>query len=196
MRNDFTEAEKTEVLKVFRDALGVSYVDALLHWAEKRAESRFLNDSTQHARLVALLMIGQAEKSVDIYTEGLIENCYDLAFEKLSPNVKVRVLARRPDQTRWVRAKNPASDICVETAPSSSLLTNHFFVVDGCAFREEIDHDLKTARASFNDPEKAKELGARFIESWEMTPSARFASKQLTPSTRLGVEQSVSGSVS
>lgn len=170
MKSVFSESEKDKIHHDFSPVLGKSYVEALLRWAEERSTDRFLNDSTDHARLVALLTIGKAQQTVDIFTDALIPDCYKPAFENLkNSNTEIRILAETPSKADWVRQLIP--NVQIRLAPRDSKLTSHFFVVDGCAFREEINHDLKTARASFNDPEKVKELHRLFNAVWSTLPA-------------------------
>lgn len=144
-----------------------NYIAALLTYMYKRQDHYFLNDSIGHATLLADMMIGAAEKYVLIYTGSFNEQCYKYAVDNLPDSVKVRVLFQDNSAKRWWT--NNQNIIAHNTSIPLSLNgneINHFFVVDGKAFRYEIDHLKSTASANFSQPEVCEGLTSIFSEAW------------------------------
>ena len=143
------------------------YISDLLSYMYKRKDHYFLNDSLGHATLLADLMIGAAEKYVLIYTGSLAEQCYKFALNSLDESVKIYVLYDKAPSHNWWDGKHQIQAIMATSRPQiKNENVNHFFVVDGQAFRYEIDHSKATASANFSQEDVCKGLTQVFVTAW------------------------------
>lgn len=143
------------------------YISDLLGYMYTRKDHYFLNDSLGHATLLADLMIGAAEKYVLIYTGSLAEECYKFAIDSLDESVKIFVLYDKEPSHIWWSDKPQITAVLAKSRPQlKNGNVNHFFVVDGKAFRYEIDHSKATASANFSQEDVCKGLTQVFVAAW------------------------------
>ncbi len=142
------------------------YRAAITTWANERNTQRFLNDSCDHAQLLASLMIGRADKNDDvlIYSEKLPSSCF---FEALSSSKSSNIRIVVENATGLEEIKKLPQDIQNRVACRLAKAADgaHFWIA-GDAFRLELNHDKATAVASFNDPEAIAKLRSRFERLW------------------------------
>lgn len=142
------------------------YRDAVTQLAINKEERRFLNDSCDHAKLLAELMIGKSlsDDKVEIYSGELGRNCFTDAL--LSSKASIRILL---DSNNGVAVINGLPDEVrdrIEFRLVNAPCANHFFV-SGNSFRYEKDHCDSTAVANFNEPETVTKLSNLFNIMWE-----------------------------
>lgn len=144
------------------------YRKSVTELANKGVSRRFLNDSKEHAKLLADLMIGRAKDNEEIliYSGQLEEPCFNDALRDsrgpirivLESDNELSVLEKLPEEAKGrieARVLNPGK-----------ARKNHFFVV-GSSFRLELDHGKATAMANFNEPKAADQLRKHFEQLWE-----------------------------
>lgn len=152
---------------------GVSeeYFNAVVAAKANGIDKRFLNDSLSHAKLLADLMIGEAntEDDVRIYSGSLSRDCYDEALRS-SKAKSVHVLvdadkaeAAKANYDRIGVAGNPKIKVRVYDQKAHY---SHFFV-SGHSFRLELSDKDATAVANFNDQsEVLGKLSGTFDAMW------------------------------
>lgn len=155
-----------------------SYEEDVRALANGRVDKRFLNDSADHAKIIAEVMLGAstAEECL-IYSGGLTKDCYGQALEKFNGQ-RVRVIVEQEQSVETVKR-----DYAPLLASRKLLLKvlfnqdghfdeiNHFFV-SGDSFRYELDHPNARAISNFNEPETAQQLKANFEKMWEVSKDA------------------------
>lgn len=149
------------------------YRDAVTKLADNKTDRRFLNDSGEHATLLANLMIGrsQADDEVLIYSGELVPAYFENAL--ISAKGKIRILV---DDKKGLSVidnlpKDVRSKIQIKQI-SAEKDSNHFFV-SGKAMRYELSHDKATAVANFNEPDsQIQKLKTTFNKMWDCAISA------------------------
>lgn len=144
------------------------YVVAIVDFAEKHVDRRFLNDSNLHAQLLVECMIGNAAESdvVRIYTGELKAECYKSILEATSSR-DIRILADDIDAVNLVIKDIDHGSRKIEALPIAEKIANHFYTVGNRSFRFEIDHGVATAIANFNEPKTVEKLTSRFDAMWK-----------------------------
>ena len=153
--------------------LTTEYVDAVTELANSKTNRRFLNDSAEHAKLLANLMIGKSseEDTALIYSGELKEPCFNEALK--SARGKIRILLDDPKGLEVLATISNRNRIQVRIAKPNQQKINHFFVC-GSAFRVELDHGKATALANFNEQSVVDQLRAQFDISWEIATPANI----------------------
>jgi hypothetical protein len=159
--------------------LPAEYVKAITALADGKVDSLFVNDSPEHAKLIATLIIGRS-KSGDvpiIYSGSLNHGAFTKALENAQERVRIlvdngrdalSVISKLSDDVKRkieVRLAQPQNNMYKEAS-------NHFFV-SGNAYRYEIDHDSGKAIGNFNDPVKTATLRSLFSSMWELGEGLR-----------------------
>ena len=147
------------------------YIADLIGYLYLRKNHYFMNDSLGHATLLADLMVGSADSYVLMYTRTAKAVCYQFALQGLPAHVKVRILYEDANCDKWwstltshdIQALHTPSKL---TNPPDLDEVNHFFVVDGVAFRYEIDDKKSTASANFNEQSVCLGLSTIFAATW------------------------------
>lgn len=142
------------------------YESAVTKLADEHINQRFLNDSHDHAKLLAKLMIGRASENdeVLIYSRSLPPSCFGEALRH-SKSENIRIIL--DDEI----GKEEISKLSIDDGGriKSQVLGvpdgAHFWVA-GNSFRLEIDHGNAKAVANFNDPVAIQILKARFEKLW------------------------------
>jgi len=142
------------------------YRDAVTRLADEQKNQRFLNDSHDHAKLLAELMIGRADENDDvlIYSQKLPVACFgDALRSSKSTNIRVLLDDQRGDEEIQNLPVEVKSRIKSRVLPAPDGA--HFFISKN-SFRLEIDHSKAKAVANFNDPEAIHILRSRFENLW------------------------------
>lgn len=142
------------------------YRDAVTKLAEERKNQRFLNDSPEHAKLLAELMIGRSDENDDvlIYSEKLPLSCFGDALNN-SKSAKIRVLLDDVSGVEEIKKLSPEVSSRITSRVLKGPDGSHFFLTKN-SFRLEIDHAKAKAVANFNDPEAIHILRSRFESLW------------------------------
>lgn len=145
------------------------YIDAVTALADKKENRRFLNDSSEHAKLLANLMIGRKTDSDDcvIYSGSLPLSCFKDAI--IAAHGKIRVLVDDEANIEALEKEIPDFEHKLEIrkiAQRHASQINHFFVC-GSAFRYEMNHSHATAISNFNEPEVTNSLTTSFNTMWD-----------------------------
>lgn len=142
------------------------YKTAVTKFADEQINQRFLNDSIDHAKLLAGLMIGRAKESADvlIYSEKLPSECFgDAISNSRSENIRIIL-----DDKKGIEEINKLPDAIKSRIQYRVLETSdgaHFWVA-GNSFRLEMDHGSAKAIANFNDYDAIETLSSRFEKLW------------------------------
>jgi hypothetical protein len=145
------------------------YKAAVTKLAHEQKNQRFLNDSPDHAKLLAKLMIGRAKENDDvlIYSKSLPSFCYDDALQD-SKSHNIRVILEDESGVAVIDNLPEAVKAHVEHRVLATPNGAHFWVA-GKSFRLELDHQKAKAIANFSDPEAVQTLRARFEKLWSST---------------------------
>jgi hypothetical protein len=132
--------------------------DAIKNYKEQ-ANKRFYNDNKECAKFLINLMIGTAKKDVKIYSGGFSEEYYQHAIK----NTKATVVVLVDDNSNISWTKNYDNVTCHTISQNNTEEeSNHFFLVDGKAFRYETNKKVGTAIANFNEEDTVKKGIKRF----------------------------------
>ncbi|MDO8811901.1 MAG: hypothetical protein Q7J38_07740 [Gallionella sp.] len=142
------------------------YRVAVTALATNKENRRFLNDSCEHAKLLADLMIGCAQNDDEtvIYSGELGKDCFENAL--VSSQGKVRILLDNKSGNEIINSLPENVKARIEVRMIKHPCDEHFFV-SGNSFRYETDHEESTAVANFNEPETAIKLKALFNNMWD-----------------------------
>lgn len=142
------------------------YEAAVIKFADEHKNQKFLNDSHNHASLLAGLMIGRASECDDvlIYSKSLPSYCFGDAI-KNSKSRNIRILLDDASGTAEINKLSSEDQERIKTRVLNNADGSHFWIA-GDSFRLEIDHDKAKAVANFNDPEAIQILRARFERLW------------------------------
>ena len=158
----------------------IAYESELKELAESKTNKRFLNDSTEHARIVAKYMIGRSDaQECLIYSGTLGHSLYSevLPTFAATPQKKIRVLLQQKsiDQVRAdfkALIEQHRLEVKVLSDPENIFVNvPHFFTV-GDAFRYELDHQATRAISNFHEPETAQKLKDLFERMWKVSQDA------------------------
>ncbi|MDP2382446.1 MAG: hypothetical protein Q8N00_06555 [Nitrospirota bacterium] len=139
------------------------YREAVIKMADEHRNERFLNDSPEHAKLLADLMIGRAEEAdeVSIYSKSLPMFCYADALRNCkSQNIRV-ILDDASGRAELPEDLSSRMKIRILDIADGA----HFFTAKD-SFRLEMDHEKAKAVANFNEPEAVQKLRSRFEHLW------------------------------
>lgn len=146
------------------------YIKAVTELADTKTNRRFLNDSSEHAKLLSNLMIGRAgrEDEVFIYSGALGHQCFNQSL-LLCQAEKIRILLDEAAGQSVIDAMpdNVKSRIELRIVPQKNRWNHHFFVA-GTAYRYEKDHQDTTAISNFNEPEMIIRLKEIFDKMWNI----------------------------
>lgn len=148
-------------------AVTPEYRKAVTELAEKKENRRFLNDSSDHAKLLIELMVGRAQESdeVIIYSGSLKAECFDESLRATAATI--RILLDDAKGIDVIDALPPDVRSRVQVRVVRTKDGNHFFVA-GSAVRYELSHDDATAVANFNEPPaELQKLRERFERMWK-----------------------------
>lgn len=142
------------------------YRTAVTALADNKENRRFLNDSSDHAKLLADLMIGRAKKGEEvlIYSGAMRDGCFVDALKSFKGTARILL-----DSSDGLGVINGFSkEICerIQAQVLEKRDGNHFFVA-GASFRYEMDHNDATAIANFNEPATVEKLKDRFESLWK-----------------------------
>lgn len=142
------------------------YEAAVTKFANEHKNQRFLNDSHNHANLLANLMIGRADECDDvlIYSKILPSSCFGDALSN-SKSENIRIILDDNGGREEIENLPQKDQDRISVRVLNAIDGAHFWVA-GDSFRLEIDHDNAKAIANFNDPEAIKILRARFEKLW------------------------------
>lgn len=143
------------------------YRDAVTALATNKENRRFLNDSCEHAKLLAELMVGRAQNDNEdtvIYSGELGKDCFNNAL--VTSQGKVRILLDNKSGNEIINSLPENVRARIEVRMTKHPCDEHFFV-SGNSFRYETDHEKSTAVANFNEPETANKLKALFNNMWD-----------------------------
>ena len=143
------------------------YRKAVTELADKKEDRRFLNDSSDHAKLLIELMIGRAKTGdeVLIYSGKLKAECYRESL--INSSATIRVLLDDTAGESIITALPSDLQNRIECRIVKNKDGNHFFIA-GSAMRFELDHDDATAVANFNEPDtELRKLRDRFEKMWD-----------------------------
>lgn len=145
------------------------YEAAVTKLADEHKNQRFLNDSHNHASLLAELMIGRADEydNVLIYTKSLPSSCFGDAL-KQSKSKNIKIILEDESGKEEIEKLSTEDRDRIKSRILKAADGAHFWVA-GSSFRLEIDHDKAKAVANFNDPEAIQILEARFETLWSST---------------------------
>lgn len=156
-----SEANVSESVKVTPE-----YEAAVTKFADEKKNQRFLNDSRDHARLLAKLMIGRTNEYDDvlIYSKCLPASCFGDAL-KHSKSGNIRIILDDAGMAKEIDNLPREVNDRIKLRIFEGVDGAHFFVA-GNSFRLEIDHDNAKAVANFNEPSAVKKLTQRFESLW------------------------------
>lgn len=142
------------------------YKAAITMWANERNEKRFLNDSCDHAQLLASLMIGRSDRDDDvlIYSKNLPTSCFSEALVNSKSN-NIRIVVENEGAVKEIKNLPEELQKRINCRVAKVAEGAHFWIA-GDSFRLEMDHEKATAIASFNDPEAIAKLRMRFDRLW------------------------------
>ena len=160
------ENPKSELVFTKSAKVTPEYEAAVTKFADEHKNQKFLNDSHNHASLLAGLMIGRADEhdEVLIYSKSLPSYCFGDALKNCKSR-NVRILL---DDSSGADDLNNLSEEDKKriTFRILKVADGEHFWISGDSFRLEIDHDKARAVANFNDPEAIKILQSRFEKLW------------------------------
>lgn len=142
------------------------YRKAVTALADTKENRRFLNDSCEHAKDLANLMVGRAQSDDEslIYSGELGKGCFNDALTTSKGKIRILLDDRKGIAVVKSLPKGVQDRIevrIVEQQPRG----NHFFV-SGQSFRYETDHVDSTAVANFNEPDTVEKLTLLFDDMW------------------------------
>jgi hypothetical protein len=174
-----TEIENMSANKVPSESLlEHEYKVGVLQKKATNASKKFDNRGPVHARFVVQHLIEIAQKSIHIFSGNFSEDCYGSVEVKSAietflakPDVAFQLIVQDGGlhANQWKDSIVGSSKIKIRGLDSSQSLEDfgdHFMVADGTAYRCETDHPTARAFCSFNDPEIAEMLLARFKKLW------------------------------
>jgi hypothetical protein len=155
----------------------MSYQTSVSRFAAERSAERFSNRGYDHAEIVLLAGLANAEFTVDVYTGKCQDNFYNKqsilsAFDNFlsggaNRNVRI-VLENSGDGTAQKNARSFRASLIERHRSQVSLFQantklplepyGHFWIFDGRGFRFETNLDKAEAVVCFNEPDTAAVL--------------------------------------
>lgn len=148
------------------NAVTPEYEKAVTELADRKENRRFLNDSSDHAKLLIDLMIGRSGEndSVLIYSGELKRECFGSSLQ--NSKAHIRIVLDDPKGLDAIATLQEDVQRRIEARLLRKKAGNHFFIA-GSAMRYELSHDDATAVANFNEPPvELDKLRARFEKLW------------------------------
>lgn len=142
------------------------YEAAVTKFANEHKNQKFLNDSHNHASLLADLMIGRTNEQDDvlIYSKSLPSSCFGDALAH-SKSRNIRIILEDESGVEEINKLSVENKERIEFRLLKIADGAHFWIA-GDSFRLEINHDKAKAVANFNDPEAIQILETRFEKLW------------------------------
>ncbi|MBI5663783.1 MAG: hypothetical protein HZC49_01650 [Nitrospirae bacterium] len=158
-----------------------SYQDIVKKCADANEDFSIPNRDKTHAAFIIENLFKKADSEMYIYTGGLYDGVYGhksleeeaIKFLKEKSNAKLKIAFQTPP-TKEEILKNDFIKALVSDESIKDKITlydasqlklskvNHFCVIDGKAYRYELDHETRRAIANFGDRITADKLSSIF----------------------------------